>query len=201
MNKFILSALIGALSFTAYADDPEIRTLGRISVTHCKTDSIAVPVVIISPMYNLDGSPITPDAEYEGDPLPEGTSCITTDSRVTNNQFEGELIIWGSPISQILYTASVRDGGKAYHIADWARTTGHTPNGAQYNVQSTLALNEDNTAREYDITFMRRAPDEQLVNVEDIDYVVPNYDRATILTIQRETDDGVLIFTLDYRDE
>ena len=202
MNKLIPVAIAGLLSFNAYAEVPEVRTLGRMIVTHCKTDAAgAPPVVIIGPVYDSAGFPITPEATYEGDPLPAGTSCITTDSRITENQIQGELIIWGSSISQILYTASIRNGSKAYHIADWAHAVGHTPNGAQYNVKSTLMLDEDGYAVDYDIDFLRRAPDEQVVNVDNVDYVVPNYDQATIFTIQRETEDGVLIFTLDYRGE
>ena len=104
--------------------------------------------------------------------------------------FDGELRITGSPITRIEYDGYVTfPGGGQYEISDDADTLWWSQNGAEYRVWSRY---DDS---EYSIVFLRRAPDLQLVEVGGTEYVVPNYDRATVMRIEK---DGV-VWDLDYR--
>ena len=104
--------------------------------------------------------------------------------------FDGELRITGSPITRIEYDGYVTfPNGGQYEISDDADTLWWSQNGAEYRVWSRY---DDS---EYSIVFLRRAPDLQLVEVGGTEYVVPNYDRATVMRIEK---DGV-VWDLDYR--
>ena len=104
--------------------------------------------------------------------------------------FDGELRITGSPFTRFEYDGYVTfPGGGQYEISVDADTLWWSQNGAEYRVWSRY---DDS---EYSIVFLRRAPDLQLVEVGGTEYVVPNYDRATVMRIEK---DGV-VWDLDYR--
>jgi hypothetical protein len=104
--------------------------------------------------------------------------------------FDGELRVTGSPVTRIEYDGYVSwPDGSRYEISDDADTLWWSQNGAEYRVWSRY---DDS---EYSVIFLRRAPDLQVVEIDGEEHVVPNYDRATILRIEK---DGV-VWDLDYR--
>ena len=201
MNRLGQSFLIASLvvfSLPVLSQDYTVRELGRMQVTHCRSDIAVPPVVVVQDVETAEGF-FKPGVEVKGDPIPADTDCILIDSYVNSGEIEGEIMITGQPIERILYSAAIRSGGRAYSIADWATTISHTSNGAQYTVASRMQQNEDGTALTYPISMLRRAPDEQIVEIDGTDCIVTNYDRSTIIRVQKNTPDGVVIFELDYR--
>ena len=105
--------------------------------------------------------------------------------------FAGKFITYGSPIDRIEYDASFTVADENYSISDDADTLWWTRNGAQYQMWSRY------TDEEYPVVFLRRAPNEQVVTIEGADWIVPNYDQATIVRIRN----GDLVYDLDYRSD
>jgi len=115
--------------------------------------------------------------------------------------FVGTSRLCGAPLEYIEYSAQLLTYDPQtlelvyYSIEDRADVISFVPNGAQYTVQSRQSLGET-----YDIVFLRRSPDEQVVEVNGFEYTVPNYDQTTIMRVLKQGDDGSLaIHEMDYR--
>ena len=198
--KLMLTLPLLFAALTVQAEVFQVRTLERMRVVHCRSDVVAPPVVVVESFDLIDGQ-VTSGVKVEGDAIPADTACITLDSHISGAEVEGEIMVWGQPMERVLYSAAMRSGARAYQIADWATVDSYTENGARYRVSSRMQLTETGEALQYPIDLIRRSPEEQVVTLDDAEYVVPNYDRTTIISIERVTDDGVVIFMMDYRDD
>jgi hypothetical protein len=117
--------------------------------------------------------------------------------------FVGKSYLCGEPLEYIEYWAQLLTYDPetlelvTYAIEDRADVIGFTGNGAQYTVQSRQNLGEI-----YDIVFLRRSPDNQMVEVNERPYVVPNYDQTTIMRVLKQNeDDSLTIHEMDFRGE
>ena len=192
IHKLVFAALL--LPALAFGQDAfETRTLERMIVTHCKSDTTAPAVVVLDAPQEVwqegEEEPLVIESGVEvmGDPIPADTACVTLDSHIHNVWIGGDLATYGQPIDQMIFSAVINSGERAYRIADWARTIDYTANGAQYMMSSSLQLDDSGHSLVYPIEFLRRAPKDA------------GYDPATIMRIERVTEDGVLLFYLDYR--
>ena len=208
----IALALFTALLFSPSSsaqDIPLARTVGRVVVTHCYMQNPATPVVIVresaEDAYADDPLGPTPFAEVEvdADPPTPDVGCRVIDSHVQPAQISGTLMTWlvDGRVDQVMYTVSIDDGENRYRFADWASAIDWTPNGARYTVASSLLLDEQGGALEYDVTFLRRAPMDYRTWVEGFgEAVLPVYDPVTIISFHRVTPDGFISVIADYRD-
>lgn len=165
MSK-VLAVFLLVLSFGVQAEDCQVRELGRVSIFDPFGNREWVDSSIIKYAFGVD---------FYGE------------SRICNAPN-------GGAIKTIEYEANLLfvDGNVAhrFEVYDTADVLGFTQNGALYDVRSRYVDIGD-----YQIRFIRRAPNNQLVEVDGEKHVVPNYDRATIFMLEA---DG-LIWELDYR--
>jgi len=209
----IALALFTALLFSLNAsaqDIPLARTVGRVVVTHCYMQNPATPVVIVresaedaSTADDLLGPTPFAEVEVDADPPTPDVGCRVIDSHVQPAQISGTLMTWlvDGRVDQVMYTVSIDDGANRYRFADWASAIDWTPNGARYTVASSLLLDEQGGALEYDVTFLRRAPMDYRTWVEGFgEAILPVYDPVTIINFHRVTPDGFISVIADYRD-
>ena len=102
---------------------------------------------------------------------------------------DGYFRTYGEPPWRVEYDATFVTPDGSYSISDDADVLWFGAGGAEYRVWSRY------NDTEYSIVFIRRAPDEQIVSVDGVDYIVPNYDRATIIRIEHNE----VVWDLDYR--
>ncbi len=166
MKTFVLAIVLGLLPTLVQAEYCQTRELGRVSVFDRLGEEQWVDSAVIKFAFGVDFY---------------GESRICAEYQ-------------GGPIKTIEYEANLLyvDGTVAnrFEIYDMVDVLGFTQNGARYDVRSRYVEVGD-----YEIRFIRRAPDLQLVEVNGEEHVVPNYDRATIFMVEM---DG-LIWELDYR--
>jgi len=165
MSK-VLAVFLLVLSFGVQAEYCQTRELGRVSIFDRLGEEQWVDSAVIQFAFGVD---------FYGE------------SRICAEYEDG-------PIKTIEYDANLLyvDGTvvNRFEIYDMVDALGFTQNGARYDVRSRYVEVGD-----YEIRFIRRAPDRQLVEVNGKEYVVPNYDRATIFMVEM---DG-LIWELDFR--
>lgn len=167
--KTLLTAILMALSLSVQAvqaEDCQVRELGRISVFDPAGVGEWIDSAIIQYAFGVD---------FYGE------------SRICN-------VPGGNAIESIEYEANLLfidgDTVQRFEIFDTADALGFTQNGALYDVRSRYI-----DVGDYQIRFIRRAPEHQLVEVNGEEHVVPNYDQATIFVLEH---DG-LIWELDFR--
>lgn len=208
----ILAAFLAAISFQVAAfEAPHVRQLGRVVITHCHMENPNPPVVVVEhpEVYSDDSNePEIARAaiEVDAEPVPPEVGCRVVDTGVDGSiQYEGSLMVWNYDNSltmgQVMYTASVTDGENVYRFADWANSLYWTINGSRYTVSSNLLVDENGSGLEYNITFVRRAPEVYAAFVDGFGQaILPVYDPVTIIRLDRVTEDGFITVVADYRD-
>lgn len=199
--KFLLPLilLVGLCAPPISADTQE-RGIQRIQVIHCVSSNEAPPVVVIDNATTTnEDDPIELDVSIEGVDTSPGTECKFYDSHAENSHIQGFIISRGDgAMEDIQYAARLSIGSKLFSIADMTYVTDYNDNGSVYSVASWVVQDELGDPVAYDIHFSRRAPDDQLVSIDGDDYVVPNYDHTTIVTIKKVVDNSEVFFTLFY---
>lgn len=185
MKMFGLAILLVATS--TLGQDLWQRDLVRARVVDCVSNVPSVITVVINQIDSGNG-PVTPGFEVQGDVKP-GAACVTSDNYI-GDFASGTLVEFRNQwsLGAVLYTAEIVSGTTTYKIADYAKMTPVTSNGARYRAVSQVLLTDSGKPVQYYIDYMRR----QQQGVADVP--------ASIMQIQREVDGSMLLFTLDYRD-
>lgn len=183
----LLLLFAGAVS----ADVVVERELARATIIHCKAPAAEV-------VYLAEGE--EPPA-VEGTPVDVG--CVVLDTRSDDLMFGGKIRtvsaddgVMRELLMELTVTQRYGSTIRTYRLADWADALSYEANGARYKMRSVLRSDEDGDPLEYQIDFLRRAPDEWEVCVNGVCEVQDYPDRTTLLVIDLAP--GV-VATLDFR--
>lgn len=185
-----LAILIGGGALAQESDLIQ-RTLRRAFVSHCRTLAPnPPPIVIVTPTILPDGTIIESNVSIVGDPIPLDTNCAFIDSYVGGVDIEGGMVMFRSgegPFSGLIYNVSIRDGSRAYTVADWAIPIDWTDNGARYEMESLIAFDESGAPLRYPLSILRNGSSFA-------------EDKSTIFQIHLDVNGDVVIIMVDYRD-
>jgi hypothetical protein len=209
MKAIALFVLIMLMVSGASAETVRDRELKRVQAWICDAESMEVPpVVVMTPPTDEMGEFIPIDTEIIADDLVPEVGCTVYDSYVVGGEIKGRMMAWGSPIYEMLLSVSFNIGEMANWIAHWGFMTPVAgTNGAAYDMQSMLYLDENGVPMQYRIGFLRNAPVEIEVKLRNGTRVVIDHpDPLTLISLQKSllTSEGrsaEMIYILDFRGE